>query len=214
MSALDASPTVAPQAAIARVAYALESPPAVVLLCGPRGVGKSFVLASVAAACSQRGRRCRTSSIRDLAADVGGDGATILIVDDAHEAVDGQLRTIVESWRRSEPQGGVVLAGEGRLLTLAARDERLERAILLRATLGPFTLAETRLAVAARLARIGSASARDAVASRIHEIAAGIPARIFRLADLVQVVSAAAPDGLVSADDVEAVHQRLVLQAA
>jgi hypothetical protein len=209
--------TLGQQAAVARLAYALESPAAVAILCGPPGVGKSLVLHRAAATPSINGRPCHRCVWRDGAPTTlpgGASGNTILIVDDAHEATADALVALVDSWRRNHPAGGVVLAGEGRLLTLVARDARIERAVILRATLGPFTLAESTLAVAERLPPGGSQTERDAVVQTIHDLAAGIPARVVRLAELVQTVASGMPAGRLTPADVEAVHRRLTLQAA
>jgi DNA polymerase III delta prime subunit len=209
--------TVGQQAAVARLAYALESPAAVAILCGPPGVGKSLVLGRAVATPPIHGRPCHRCGWRDGAPTILPDGAggdAILLVDDAHEATAEALATLVESWRRNHPAGGVVLAGEGRLLTLVARDARIERAVILRATLGPFTRAESTLAVAAWLPPGGSRAEHDALVQAIHDLAAGIPARVVRLAELVQTVASGMPAGRLTPADVEAVHRRLSLQAA
>lgn len=200
------------RSAAARLAYALESPGAVALLCGPRGVGKTLVLSHVAASRAAGGVAC----VRCMACDgvPAHTPAGILLVDDAHLVPAAELATLVDSWRRRAPQGGLVLAGEGRLLTLAARDERLEQAVMLRAVLRPFTPAESDLAVAARLAEACAPDGRDAVVRAIHEIAAGLPAQVVRLAELVRTVAASMPTGQLTPDHVEAVHRRLSLQAA
>jgi type II secretory pathway predicted ATPase ExeA len=106
------------------------------------------------------------------------------------------------------------LAGEGRLLSLVARDRRLEQMVSLRGVIPPFTLDETRMLVAARLAAAGSLDERDQVARTIHEIAAGIPAVVTRIADLAAVVVEASPGRTLVPDDIEAIHRRLSLQAA
>jgi len=209
--------TLGQQAAVARLAYALESAAAVAILCGPPGVGKSLVLGRVAATASIHGRPCHRCAWRDGAPTILADGAsgdTILLVDDAHEATAEALATLVESWPRTHPAGGVVLAGEGRLLTLVTRDARIEKAVMLRATLGPFTRAESTLAVATRLESGGSPAERDLLARAIHDLAAGIPARVVRLAELVQTVAEGTPSHRLTPADVEAVHRRLSLQAA
>ena len=211
------APTIGQQAAIARVAYALETPAAVALVCGPPGVGKTLVLVRIAEATALRGRRCVRRSLRTGLADVTSvppQGDAVLIVDDGHEATAGELADVLEAWRRREPRGGVVLAGEGRLLTLVAQDVRIERAVVLRATLGPFTRAESRELVLSRGVSPGEVDDHDTVVRAIHEIAGGIPARILQLADLVRMVAKAAPAGRITADDVEALHRRLSLQAA
>ena len=209
--------TLGQQAAIARLAYALESPAAVAVLCGPAGVGKSLVLGRVAATRSVQGRPVHRCAWRDgvpSAPPGEASGGAILLVDDAHEAAADELAACVESWRRAVPTAGIVLAGEGRLLTLVARDARIEQAVVLRAALGPFTFAESRLAVSARLALGGIPAECDALARAIHDLAAGIPARVVRLADLAQTVARGMPSGRLTPADVEAVHRRLTLQAA
>lgn len=209
--------TLGQQAAVARLAYALEKPTAVAVLCGPAGVGKSLVLGRVAAARPLHGRPLHRVAWRDgLPATLAGGShdAAILLVDEAHEAVADDLATLVESWRRLAPAGGIVLAGEGRLLTLVAREPRLEQAVMLRATLGPFTLEESTPVVAARLSPTGTPAERAAMVRTIHELAAGIPARVVGLAELAQTVAAATPSRRLSPDDVEALHRRLSLQAA
>lgn len=217
MSSASHTLTQAQQAAVARIAYALESPSAVAILCGPAGVGKSTVLHHIAAEPALAGRPCERRSIHDddstnPGRDTSGDA--ILLLDDAHEASGDVLFATVERWRRREPQGAVVLTGEGRMLTLVAREARLERAVVLRAVLGPFTLAETRVVIESHLAALGHDGNHAAVIRTVHEIAAGIPARVVRLVELVKIVSEAATGGLVTPDDVEAVHRRLALHAA
>jgi hypothetical protein len=209
------TPTIGQQAAVARLIYALEAPAAGAVLCGPRGVGKSLVLGEIAAGAARGGRRCLRCLARDGvpdAAATAGDG--ILLVDDAHLATAGELAAIVATWRQRMPAGGFVLAGEGRLLTLVARDERLERAVVLRAVLGPFTFAESKAAVASVIELPGSQEERDGTVRVMHDIAAGIPAEVVRLAELVRAVAAATPTGRLTPDDVESLHRRLSVQAA
>lgn len=209
--------TLGQQAAVARLAYAVESPAAVAVLCGPPGVGKSLVLDHVAMACSIHQRPCHRCTWRDgmpeaVPSAAGGGG--VELVDDAHEATPDELAKLVESRRRHDPASSIVLAGEGRLLTLIARDARIEQAVILRATLKPFSIAESTLAVATRLPPGGTQVERDAIVRVIHDLAAGIPARVVRLADLLQTVAAGTPSRRLTPADVEAVHRRLTLQAA
>jgi len=207
--------TLGQQAAVARLAYALESSAAVAILCGPPGVGKSLVLGHVAVARPLHVRSIHRCAWRDIATTDFHEGPpedAILLVDDAHAAASDALAALVESWRHRAPAGGIVLAGEGRLLTLVGRERRIEETVVLRATLGPFTLAESMLAVAARLSISGTQAEREGIVRVIHDLAGGIPARVVRLAELAQVVSAA--KGGITPDDVEAVHRRLSLQAA
>lgn len=211
------APTIGQQAAVARLAYALETPAAGAVLCGPRGVGKSLVLGEIAANAARGGRRClrclARDGVPDAAADVGADDG-ILLVDDAHLVTAGELAAIVATWRQRMPAGGFVLAGEGRLLTLVARDEHIERAVMLRAVLKAFTLDESEAAVASVIELPGSRDERDATVRVIHEITAGIPAEVVRLAEFVRAIAAATPTGRLAPDDVESLHRRLSVQAA
>lgn len=203
------------EAAVAKLAYALEVPAAVAVLCGPAGSGTTTVLGRLAATLAGRGRACESRSLRDDLPAPGGRGSDrLLLLDDADETGGDTLAAAVAAWRRQEPAGGIVLAGEGRLLSLVARDARLARATVLRATLRPFTLAETAAAVESRLVGLVPAVDKPAIVRAIHEIAAGIPAGSLRLAELVSLVADAAPERFVTADHVEAVHRRLALAAA
>jgi type II secretory pathway predicted ATPase ExeA len=193
--------TLAQQAAVARICYALEQPGAVVLLCGPGGAGKSTVLAHVEG-CRQLQSRavCRRG------------------LDDVQELLDGrggrEPSRLVSRCRSSRGPVGVVLAGEGRLFTLIARDARLEQLVRLRATLPPFSLDESRLLLASALTAAGPSKNRDAVARCIHEIAGGIPAVVRRLADTVSVFADAHPAHVIVPDDIETMHRRLSVNAA
>jgi energy-coupling factor transporter ATP-binding protein EcfA2 len=211
--------TLAQQAAVARICYALEQPGAVVLLCGPGGAGKSTVLAHVEG-CRQLQSRtvCRRGldDVQELLDGRGGREPSLdtLLVDDAHLAGDGELSRLVSRCRSSRGPVGVVLAGEGRLFTLIARDARLEQLVRLRATLPPFSLDESRLLLASALTAAGPSENRDAVARCIHEIAGGIPAVVRRLADTVSVFAEAHPARVIVPDDIETMHRRLSVNAA
>jgi len=104
-----------------------------------------------------------------------------------------------------------VLAGQGRLLTLVARDSRIEEAVALRAVIRPCTAAESA-AIIRRTAR--SARFDDPATATIHEIAAAIPAAIRRLVELADVVAESRAGRQITAADVEAIHRRLSPLAA
>ena len=101
---------------------------------------------------------------------------------------------------------------------MVARDPDVEDAVLLRAVLHPFTFAETRCVLDAILFDRHQFKFdepdRECLARTIHEIAAGIPAAISRLAELATVVAADRPDRGLSAADIEAIHRRLGVRAA
>lgn len=203
------------RAALARLAYAVERPGGVALLCGPAGTGKTAVLEGLAEAVECRAER------RPLPAWIEGPTASVpdvVLADDAHASDVGPLVRLLDRCRARRPEASLVLAGEGRLLSLVSRDPRLVRAVGLRAVLRPFTEAETRAALdatlfAGRPGRLPAAD-RDVVARTIHEIAAGIPAAVARLAEFAAVVADSRPDGGIAPADVEAIHRRLSLDAA
>ncbi|MFM9059382.1 MAG: hypothetical protein ACKOSQ_09715 [Planctomycetaceae bacterium] len=203
------------RAAIAKLAYAVERPGGVAVLCGPSGAGKTAVLDGLADVLGRRSER------RPLAAWLAGaasDLPEVVLADDAHEADVTALIRILDACRGRRPEASLVLAGEGRLFSLVSRDPRLVRAVGLRAVLRPFTAEETRAALEASLFAGGPGrmdpEARAAVARTIHEIAAGIPAVVARLADFAALVADARPDGAIDPADIESIHRRLSLQAA
>ena len=206
------------QAAVAKLACALESPGGIALLCGPSGVGKTLVLERLA---SVTGCRPGVQRLADCQAGVesrNADAPAVLLVDDAHEADDGELGRLITACHRRRPDAGIVLAGSGRLFTIVARDTHVEQAVRLRATLRPCSAAESA-ALATSVLDTGSPVAGRSplpadVAQTIHEIAAGIPATVVRLAGLARVVAEMRPERSLTVDDVEMIHRRLSLQAA
>ena len=147
-------------------------------------------------------------------ATLGLAAPAIVLADDAHTCHGTMIHRLLDRCRRRRPTASLVLAGHGRLLSLIARDANLERAVLLRAVLRPFSPAETRRVLDTMLACPDTTRPDDAVIHTIHELAAGIPATVARLAELVGVVAASRPDGSLSVRDVEAIHRRLCLHAA
>jgi type II secretory pathway predicted ATPase ExeA len=203
------------RAAVARLAYAVERPGGVALLCGPSGTGKTAVLDALADAMDGRATR------RPLAAWLGDTQAElpeIVLADDAHDADAAALVRLLDAVRARRPEASLVLAGEGRLLSLVSRDPRLVRAVGLRAVLRPFSADETEAVLAATLftSRPGrmACDARAAIARTIHEIAGGIPATVTRLAEFAALVADTRVDGTLDPADVETIHRRLSLEAA
>ncbi|RLS35775.1 MAG: hypothetical protein DWH79_01130 [Planctomycetota bacterium] len=201
--------TAAQRAALARIAYATEQPSGVVLLCGAAGVGKTLILASVR---NSPGGEMALLPLEQLldSLRVGEPLPGILLVDDAHLAPSADLAEAVE---RSVGRC-LVLAGRGRLLTLAGRDSRIDRRVRLRATLPPFGLSDSARLVVERIPGADGHGPSEEVVRTFHEIAAGIPAALLRLIDLAAVVAAAEPLQTISVNDVEEIHRRLCLQAA
>ncbi|MGB8854410.1 MAG: hypothetical protein WCC69_12680 [Pirellulales bacterium] len=203
------------EAAAARLAYAVQRPGGVAVLCGPPGTGVSTVLELLATAPAGGSYQPAVRPLRDWNDDA--DDAPlpgVVLADDAHTCNGTMIRRLVDRCRRQRSASSLVLAGHGRLLSLIARDATLERSVLLRAVLRPFSLSETRRVLEAMLARPETPRLTDDAARAIHELAAGIPATVVRLAELAGVISASRPDGSLSARDIEAIHHRLCVRAA
>ena len=203
----------APQAAaIAKVACSIGAAAGVAVLCGPAGVGKTTVLQQLAP--DPRVAHDELP-IRDVVAWLAttGDLPSIVLVDDAHLASDHDLVQLLIRANARRPAASVVLAGQGRLLTLVARDRRIEQAVRIRAALLPGSLVDTAALVPAITPADGPRFAEAAIVA-IHEIAGGVPGDVVRLAELAGLVGAELADGPITADDIEAVHRRLAPQAA
>jgi type II secretory pathway predicted ATPase ExeA len=206
--------TAAQEAAIAKLAYAVGHAGAVALVCGPAGVGKTTLLEHVAAVGLPTVRTVQLCGGRDSRPPL----ADVVLVDDADLFDAADLVGLVESWRRLQPRLVIVLAGQGRLLSVCGGDRRLEQLVRLRVVLPTFTLEETRELIRPLL-RMPEAGADgpglgDDVLDTLHEIAAGVPAVALRLADMLGVLAAADPGRRLRPDDVEAIHRRLCLHAA
>lgn len=210
--------TPAQQAAGAKIAAAIDRPGGVALLCGPQGVGKTTVLAAVAESEQRRGRTVGRRDLVDWLRDGDqrpGDVPDVVVADAAHLAADADLARLLAACRGRRSPARLVLAGEGRLLTLVARDTSVERAIHLRASLRPLVVDESRLLVVPVLAAAGvEAAAAERLVDVIHEIGGGIPAGMLRLADLAAVVAASQPGRPLAPRDIEAIHRRLSPLAA
>ena len=205
--------TDAQRAAVAKLACGCEQAGGVALLCGPGGVGKTTVLEVLTAAIGAR----RSVGLGDATHWAEATALPeVVVVDDAHQADEATLGRLLQRCRDRRPAAGLVLAGEGRLFTLMTRDTRLEQAVRIRVALPAFTAAETRRLLEATLAGVAGrpVAVQDAPARTVHEIAAGAPAAVIRLAELAGVLAASRPDGGLSVDDVEAIHGRLSPAAA
>lgn len=215
--------TASQEAAAARILYALEQPGGLAVLCGSPGVGKTTVLEQVADAAAAGLKTVRvTRPLVDEEPDTAAERTSwrrpetapdMLLCDDAHHSTAAGLVQFVDRWRTRHPRMGIVLAGEGRLLSLVAADGRLARAVGLRAVVPPFTFAETGCLLRPRLSGLAAPDRLDEVIRVIHEIAAGSPGAAIRLAEMAVVVAAGRAGGLVPAT-VETVHRRLCLEAA
>lgn len=180
-------------AAVAKLCHAVADGAAAAVLVGPAGVGKTRVLDEVVRRASGRPHR---------------------VVDDAHllgpEAIDEFARQVT---------GGrgptLILAGQGRLLSLVSRDARLESAVRLRAIVAPMQRHESRSLAASILADgEGSPRASQAALDTLHEIAGGMPRGVATLARLARVLLDDDASTTLESSHVESIHRRLSMTAA
>ncbi len=211
------------QAALARLLHAVGQAGGLAVLCGPGGAGVSTVLGRLAAEVDASGgtvvRLSATEFDRGAAplpairAGAAVASVVTILLDDAHRAADGQLGVFVRRVRDELPAASMVLAGQGRLLTLLAREGDLGGRAPLRATVRPWSAAETEAVVTASLEAAGVAY-EALVPATIHEIAAGIPRGIFQLLETALLVTAVQPARQLQAGDLEQMHESLSLAAA
>lgn len=195
--------------ALAKITCGIESRSGIVLLCGPSAVGKTTVLEHLATDLHTEDPECTVRSVDDwLASD---DLPSVVIADDAHMARDADLIRLAARCRARRPSGSLVLAGQGRLLTLIARDRRLEQATKLTASLLPGRLDDTASLVRDHADGV-LVDAAGIIA--IHEITGGVPAEILRLIDLAGVVAGSDRDRHLSTATIEMIHRRLSPRAA
>lgn len=198
------------EAARARILYALEQPAGVAILCGPAGTGVSTVLHEVLGRVPAGGGAHVARTVDAARRRLSAGGVATLLVDDAHLTGAPALAELVSA---ADDAGctGLVLGGQGRLLSLVHRAPDLDRRVRIRAILRPLSVAET-MAIAgdsAPAVRFGSEALRV-----LHEIAGGIPAVVVGILHLCAVVAAAEPDRPIETADVEAIHARLTTAAA
>lgn len=213
------------QAAVARLRDVLHRG-GVALLCGPAGTGKTRLLQQLAGEWAAGGHDVRGPlTLGQLGREVADTGepvasreaprsrSTVVLLDDAHAIADAAELTRVVTGL--EQRGtAVVLAGEGRLLTLLARQPDLEQRVVLRAPLRPWDAGESHHLIAAAIPELLASGDAASLTQRLHELAAGIPRQLVRLIDTVRMVLATEPGHRLSVDDLETFHRRLFMQAA
>lgn len=182
------------------------------MLCGPAGTGKTLLLSRLATELTGAGGVVMATSPRQAAAGDLLGRVDVLMVDDAHLAPDaGWLADLVE---RAGACRTVVLAGQGRLLTLLARVRPLEEQVCLRAVLGPWTRDETDAYVSAALPCLTGIANAAELRERMHDLAAGTPRHVARLVEAARMVIASHPGHRLTTRDLETFQQRLFLEAA
>lgn len=192
--------------ALAKIACGLEAGSGIALLCGPSGVGKTTILERLAAELSQDEEGTIAVRSVDQWLTTDAEFPHVVLADDAHLASQADLSRLAARCRARRPSAPLVLAGQGRLLTLVSRDRKLEQATRLTAAILPGDLSDTAILVENHLA---AACLDETTLPTIHDIAGGVPADIVRLLDLVAVVAQANEGSFVSAAAIETIHRRL-----
>ncbi len=197
--------------ALAKITCGIESRSGIALLCGPSGVGKTTVLQHLAADLQTEDPGCAVRSVNDWLDD--DEFPSVVIADDAHMAPDADLIRLATLCRTRHPSAALVLAGQGRLLTLVARDRRLEQATKLTAAILTGHLDDTAVLVHRHADGL---MVDEASITAIHEITGGVPAEVLRLVNLARVVagSGSGRDGRLSPGTIEMIHRRLSPRAA
>lgn len=212
----------AQQAALARLHQVVRQG-ALAVLCGPAGVGKSLVLERLACELQQRDVAGGSTVVGwHEAEDAMAHGVwaasrheprpSVMLLDDAHTAPDAAA---LSQLLAKVPRGtSVVLAGEGRLLTLLTREPALEQRVMLRAVLRPWTAAESSQLIADSLPSLLAMPTSTTLVQRLHELAGGVPRSLVRLIETVRMVLAADDGQGLTVDDLETFHRRLFLAVA
>lgn len=220
---LDFLTLTAPQQAAAARLHEVVRRGGIAILCGPAGTGKSMLLLRLAGELEHQrtipclgptgvaqAAECLRTANQDASAR--RKQPLVLLVDDADAAPDATMLADLVS--QMPAAGGLVLAGEGRLLTLLARQPVVEQQVSLRAVLRPWSETESRDLIAARLPSLLALANATELGQRMHELTAGIPRLLVRLIETVAMVLAASDRQQLSVDDLETFHRRLFLAAA
>lgn len=148
----------------------------------------------------------------------------LVIIDEAHLLTNpDQLETLRlllnfrEESLNAEAALTLLLVGDTTLLGLIERNHALDQRMSVKCMLGRFTRDQTASYVAHRLQIVGGSSQNvftPKALESLHMLAAGIPRRINRLADLAMMVGYAEDLPIIDGPQIEAVHQEIVSVAA
>lgn len=159
-----------------------------------------------------------------LEMNVGSQRHAVIIVDEAHMLSAGdQLETLRLLLNLAKPEctaeasWSLVLVGDATLISAVEQNRPLDERISVKCLLHRFTSDQTaaylqhRLQVAGRnLDEVFTADAIEA----IHMRSGGVPRRINRIADIALMVGFAEELAVISAEQIEGVHQEIVAAAA
>lgn len=155
-----------------------------------------------------------------LAENRGGNRHAVVVIDEAHLLAESEvldtIRLLLNFQHEGQPCWTIVLVGQPALLPALERFPELDDRLDVKCLLPRFSLEETISYVSHRLHMAGSRRTifEPAALETIHQLSAGIPRRINRLADLALLVGFAEEYGLLRAAHVEAVAEELVVSVA
>jgi general secretion pathway protein A len=153
--------------------------------------------------------------------DAAGRGQhTVIALDDA-QLIDGyrtyeMLRLLLNFEVEGKPALTLLLAGQPRLLPILERMPQLEERLGAKCLLRPFTLEETMSYIEHRLNAAGAKRSifETSAVELLFELTLGVPRRINRLCDLALLIGFADERPSISAEQIEAVAQELVVVGA
>lgn len=155
-----------------------------------------------------------------LSENRGGDRHAVVVIDEAHLLAESEvldtIRLLLNFQHDAMPAWTILLVGQPALLPALDRFPELDDRLDVKCLLPRFDLEDTISYVSHRLHVAGCRRAifEPAALEVIHQLSAGIPRRINRLADLALLVGFAEEYSMVSAAHIEAVAEELVVSVA
>jgi len=155
-----------------------------------------------------------------LAENHGGNRHAVVVVDEAHFLAESEvldtIRLLLNFQHDSHPAWTIVLVGQPALLPALERFPELDDRLDVKCLLPRFSLVDTMSYVSHRLHVAGSRRPifEPAALEVIHQLSAGIPRRINRLADLALLVGFAEEYRSIKPHQIEAVAEELVVSVA
>jgi len=157
---------------------------------------------------------------RSLAANAERGGHAVVILDEAHLLEDRRvleaLRLLLNYGIGGRPALTLLLVGQAGILPILDRVPQLQERMALRCLVRPLSDAETGRYVDHRLRLAGATRPlfQPQALAMLYRLTHGIPRQINRLADLALLIGYAEQGEVVTAEQLEAIHDELVTAAA
>lgn len=172
-------------------------------------------------AASKLGVADSVRGIEQRLAETAARGNHVVIAIDDAQLIDGYrtfeaLRLLLNFEVAGRPALTLLLVGQPKLLPILERMPQLEERLGAKCLLRPFTLEETMSYIEHRLTAAGAARSifETSAVELVFELTSGVPRRINRLCDLALLIGFADERPSISAAQIEAVAQELVMAGA